>query len=212
MGTTDRGIDDLVLGQFDVAVAGVTLDDAVDLGTLGPAPMEVSGALDFQAALLAASPCIGSASIPAISGGWAWRWRAAGRRDARHGAGPLRRPGRPIATDEVGRKDAPSGSLSLCRPQTGDLLRRRLGCGVTFPGRKGATIPRRDPPGRCRRPRTGGPTRSTSWPTPWMTPPRLLSFVVDRADSPFHRPDRTDPGFLPGNLTHRPAGQPGARP
>src|SRR5262249_18320032 len=39
---------DLVLGQFEVVVPRVTLSDAAELGTAGPTPIEVTGALDFQ--------------------------------------------------------------------------------------------------------------------------------------------------------------------
>ena len=85
------GVNDLVVGQFDVAVPGVTLDDAVDLGKPGPTPMEVPGTLDFQAA----SRGVSLYRIH-LDPGHFWRLglevtARAGRRDARHGAGPVRR-------------------------------------------------------------------------------------------------------------------------
>src|SRR4051794_22899038 len=43
------GINNIVVDQFDVAVPGVTLSDAIDLGNPGPTPIETSPTtLDFQ--------------------------------------------------------------------------------------------------------------------------------------------------------------------
>ena len=64
--------DDLVLGQFEVAVAGVTLSDAVDLATPGPTPMEVSGYLDFQTNPYAVS-LYRIQLDPGHFSHWAWR-------------------------------------------------------------------------------------------------------------------------------------------
>lgn len=43
-----NGFTNLVVGQFDVAIPGVSLADAVDLANPGSTPEEVAGALDFQ--------------------------------------------------------------------------------------------------------------------------------------------------------------------
>ena len=102
------GLNDLVVGQFDVAVPGVTLDDAVDLGKPGPTPMEVPGTLDFQAA----SRGVSLYRIHLDPGHF---WRLGLEVTAERDGGTLDTAlalfddqGRPIATDEVGRKDFPN--------------------------------------------------------------------------------------------------------
>ena len=101
------GLNDLFVGQFDVASPGVTLDDAVDLGKPGPTPMEVPGTLDFQAA----SRGVSLYRIHLDPGHF---WRLGLEVTAERDGGKLDTAlalfddqGRPIATDEVGRKDFP---------------------------------------------------------------------------------------------------------
>ena len=177
---------DLILGQFEVAVPGVTLMNAVDLGKLGLAPIEVPGALDFQTA----SHGVSLYRIHLDPGHF---WRLGLEVTAQRDGGTLDTAlalfddqGRPIATDEVGRKDAPKDPYLFAGLNPGTYYVGVSGVN-NLPGPKGATIRRPDPPGRCRRLRTGAPIRSTSSPTPWIRPPSssaLLSIMRTPSDPP----------------------------
>ena len=141
------GVNDIVVGQFDVASPGVTLDDAVDLGEPGPTPMEVPGTLDFQAA----SPGVSLYRIHLDPGHF---WRLGLEVTAERDGGKLDTAlalfddqGRPIATDEVGRKDFPKDPYLFAGLEPGTYYVGVSGVN-NLPGPKGATIPRRDPPGR----------------------------------------------------------------
>ena len=189
------GSTNLVVGEFDVAVAGVTLGDTVDLGEPGSTSLDIHGALDFQAG----SPGVSLYRIHLDPGHF---WRLGLEVTAERDGGTLDTvlalfddQGRPIATDESGARTSPMIPISLpvsTREPTTSVSR----VWATFQDRGGAMILRRDPPGPCPRLRMGAPTHSTSWPTPWMGPhsPELHGRSCRRAHP---RPDRPDPGLLP---------------
>ena len=161
---------DLILGQFEVAVPGVTLMNAVDLGKLGPTPIEVPGALDFQTA----SHGVSLYRIHLDPGHF---WRLGLEVTAERDGGTLDTAlalfddqGRPIATDEVGRKDAPKDPYLFAGLNPGTYYVGVSGVN-NLPGPKGGYDPATGSAGSVPQTQDGGPTRSTSWPTPWIRPP-----------------------------------------
>src|SRR5262249_50219728 len=109
----------LVLGDFDVAVAGVTLGDAVDVATPGPTPIDVRGSLDFQS-----NPYAVALYRIQLAPGHFWRLglEVTAQRDGvmlDTALAVFDDRGRPIAIDETGRRDAPMDPYLFAGLQAG---------------------------------------------------------------------------------------------
>ena len=212
MGTTlTDGVNDLVVGQFEVAVPGVTLTTRSISAKPDPPRWKSPATLDFQAA----SQGVSLYRIHLDPGHF---WRLGLEVTAERDGGTLDTAlalfddqGRPIATDEVGRKDAPKDPYLFAGLDPGTYYVGVSGVN-NLPGPEGGYDPATGSAGSVPQTQDGGPSRSTSWPTPWTTPPRLLSFAVDHADALSPDPTGLTLGFSRAiSLTGR-IGRPGAEP
>jgi hypothetical protein len=174
--------DNLILGAFDVAVAGVRLVDAIDLGTLGPAPIEVPGTLDFQSNPYAVS-------LYRVHVGPGHHWRLGAEVTAQRDGGTLDTAlalfdsrGRPIAVDEAGRKDAPLDPFLFAGLQPGTYYLGVSGTG-NLPGPLGGYDPSTGSAGSIPQTQAGGPYTLHVVADPVDSPPQLRSLSIDHADS-----------------------------
>ena len=172
---------DLILGQFEVAVPGVTLMNAVDLGKLGPTPIEVPEALDFQTAPHGVSLY----RIQLESGHF---WRLGLEVTAQRDGGSLDSAlslfddqGKFIASDEVGRTDAPKDPYFFAGLQPGTYYVGVSGVG-NRPGMPGGYDPATGSPGSVPQTQKGGPYTLHVVADPVDTPPQVLRFALDHAD------------------------------
>ena len=188
------GINNIMVDQFDVAVPGVTLDDAMDLGTAGPDPQQVAGSLDFQS-----NPYAVSLYRIHLDAGHFWRLgldvsaqRDGGTLDT--ALALFDDQGRAIATDEVGRKDAPNDPYLFAGLNPGTYYIGVSGVN-NLPGPKGGYDPATGSAGSVPQTQDAGAFTLHVVADPVDTPPQLLSFAVDHADALTSAPTGLTLGF-----------------
>jgi hypothetical protein len=172
---------DQSLGDFRVVAQGAGLGDALDLGTPGPTPASISGSLDF----LANPSDVRLYKITLPVGHF---WRLGLEVSAEREGGTLDSAlalfddeGRPIATDETGRKDAPFDPFLFAGLQPGTYYVGVSGTG-NLAGSPGGYDPATRSAGTFPQSQVGGPFRLDIVADPEDSPPQLVSFNVDRAD------------------------------
>ena len=189
------GVNNLVVDQFDVAVRGVILDDAIDLGTPGPAPIETPATtLDFQS-----NPYAVSLYRIHLDAGHFWRLglnvtaeRDGGMLDT--ALALFDDQGRAIATDEVGRKDAPNDPYLFAGLNPGTYYIGVSGVN-NLPGPKGGYDPATGSAGSVPQSQDAGAFTLHVVADPVDTPPQLSSFTVDHADALTSAPTGLTLGF-----------------
>ena len=188
------GLNNIMVDQFDVAVPRVSLDDAVDLGTADPTPQQVTGSLDFQA-----NPYAVSLYQIHLDPGHFWRLglEVSAQRDG----GTLDTAlalfddqGRAIATDEVGRKDAPNDPYLFAGLNPGTYYIGVSGVN-NLPGPKGGYDPATGSAGSVPQTQDAGAFTLHVVADPVDTPPQLSSFTVDHADALTSAPTGLTLGF-----------------
>ncbi len=188
------GVNNLMVDQFDVAVPRVTLGDAVDLGTAGPSVQDVTGSLDFES-----NPYAVSLYQIRLDPGHFWRLglEVSAQRDG----GTLDTAlalfddqGRALATDEVGRQDAPYDPYLFAGLKPGTYY---VGVSGTnnLPGPKGGYDPATGSAGSVPQTQDGGPFTLHVVADPEDTPPQLVSFAVDHGDALTPDPTGVTLGF-----------------
>jgi hypothetical protein len=203
----------LILGDFDVMIAGVTLSDAVDLPTPGPTPIDVSGTLDFQA-----DPYAVSLYRIQLEPGRLWRLGLEVTAPKRDGGALdtalalFDEAGRPIAEAESGRNDTPEDPFLFAGIQPGTYYVGVSGTG-NLPGQAGGYDPVTGSPGSVAQTQTGGDYTLHFLADRVVTPPELRTFTVDHGDALSAAPTGltlaftraialpTDTGALSGALT-----------
>jgi hypothetical protein len=176
-----NGSTNLVVGQFDVAVAGVRLADAVDLANPGSTPEEVPGTLDFQTP----SQAVSLYRIQLDPGHF---WRLGLEVTAQGDGGTLDTAlalfddqGRLIASDNVGIPDAPEDPYLFAGLQPGTYYVGVSGVG-NLPGLPGGYDPVTGSPGSVTQTQNGGPFTLYVVADPVDTPPTVLGLTLDHAD------------------------------
>ena len=163
---------DQALGDFWIVAQGVGLGDASDkLGTPGPIPTSISDALDFQANLE-------DVTLYKITLPEGHFWHLGLEVSAQRDGGSLDSAlalfddqGRPIATDEFGRLDAPKDPFLFAGLRPGTYYVGVSGTG-NLPGEPGGYDPATRSAGSVPQTQAGGsPSHSTSSPTPRTRPP-----------------------------------------
>ncbi len=175
------GTTNLVLGQFDVAVPGVSLADAVDLAEPDSTPEQVAGALDFQTP----SQAVALYRIQLDPGHF---WRLGLEVTPQNDGQPLDTAlalfgdqGQLIASDAVGLPDAPQDPYLFAGLQAGTYYVGVSGVG-NLPGQPGGYDPATGSPGTVIQTQNGGPFTLYLVADPVDTPPTLLGFTLDHAD------------------------------
>ena len=175
------GRTNLVGGQFDVAVPGVRLADAVDLANPGSTPVEVHGALDFQTS----SRAVSLYRIQLDPGHF---WRLGLEVTAQKDGGTpdtalalFDDQGRLIASDAVGLPDAPGDPYLFAGLQPGTYYVGVSGVG-NLPGLPGGYDPATGSPGSVTQSQNGGPFTLHVVADPVDAPPTVLGFTLDHAD------------------------------
>jgi hypothetical protein len=171
----------LILGDFDVKIAGVTLGDALDLGAAGSIPIDVPGYLDFQA-----NPYAVNLYRIQLDPGHFWRLglEVTAQRDGGTLDSALAlfdAQGHPIASDETGRSDAPYDPFLFAGVQPGTYFIGVSGTG-NLVGTPGAYDPIPGSPGSVAQVQPGGPYTLHIVADPVDSPPQLRSLSVDFAD------------------------------
>jgi hypothetical protein len=175
------GTTNLVVGQFDVAVPGVGLADAVDLANPGSTPEEVAGALDFQTP----SQAVSLYRIQ-LDPGHLWRLglEVTPQTDSETLDTALALfddQGQLIASDAVGLPDAPQDPYLFSGLQPGTYYVGVSGVG-NLPGLPGGYNPATGSPGSVTQTQNGGPFTLYLVADPVATPPSVLGFTLDHAD------------------------------
>ena len=186
---------DQALGDFwIVAKEGVGLGDAIDLGTPGPTPTSTSGTLDFQA-----NPYdVALYKITLPEGHF---WRLGLEVSAKRDGGSLDSAlalfddqGRPIATDDFGRLDAPYDPFLFAGLRPGTYYVGVSGTG-NLPGEPGGYDLVTRSAGSVPQTQAGGPFTLHIVADPADSPTQLLSFAVDQADPLDPQPTGLTLGF-----------------
>ena len=176
-----NGFTNLVVGQFDVAIPGVSLADAVDLANPGSTPEEVAGALDFQTP----SQSVSLYRIQLEPGHF---WRLGLEVTPQSKGGTLDTAlalfddqGQLITSDNVGLPDAPQDPYLFAGLQPGTYYLGVSGVG-NLPGLPGGYNPATGSPGSVTQTQNGGPFTLYVVADPVDTPPTVLGLAVDHAD------------------------------
>jgi len=184
------GSTNLVVGQFDVAVPGITLADAVDLANPGSTPELVQGALDFQIPMQ-------SVALYRIQLDPGHFWRLGLEVTAHRDGGTLNTAlalfddqGQLIASDDVGRPDDPEDPYLFAGLQPGNYYVGVSGVG-NLPDLPGGYDPATGSPGSVTQTQDGGPFTLHVVADPVDTPPTVLRLTLDHAD-----PDSSSPTGL----------------
>jgi Bacterial Ig-like domain len=175
------GTTNLVVGQFDVAVPGVGLADAVDLANPGSTPEQVAGALDFQTP----SQAVSLYRIQ-LDPGHFWRLglEVTPQTDSETLDTALALfddQGQLVASDAVGLPDAPQDPYLFAGLQPGTYYVGVSGVG-NLPGLPGGYDPATGSPGSLTQTQNGGPFTLYVVADPVATPPSVLGFTLDHAD------------------------------
>jgi Bacterial pre-peptidase C-terminal domain len=172
---------DTVLGDFWVLGRGVSLTDAVDLGSPASAPLRVTGALDFQS-----NP--GDVRLYRITLPAGHTWRLGVEVSAERDGGTLDSAlalfdaqGRPIATDDLGLPDAPYDPYLFAGLPSGTYYVGVSGTG-NIPGTSGGYDPATGTAGTVAQSQPGGPFRLDIVADPDVPPVVLRSLILDHAD------------------------------
>lgn len=184
---TDPNLDNLLLGQFDVAGRGVTLGNAYPLGKLGSTPMEVRGSLDFQT-----NPYAVDLYRIQLDPGHFWRLGLEVTAERDRGTlddsktldsalGLFDDQGRLIASDELGRTGAPKDPYLFAGLQPGTYYVGVSGVG-NLPGTRKGYNPATGSAGAVRQTQDGGPFTLHVVADPVDTPPTVLGLTLDHAD------------------------------
>jgi hypothetical protein len=184
----------LTVASFSMVVPGVTLADATDLGTPGATPKTAPGVLDFTQNPYAVA--LDKITLPA-----GHFWRLGLEVTAERDGGTLDSAlalfddqGRPIATDEVGRRDAPYDPYLFAGLKPGTFYVGVSGTG-NLPGQPGGYDPATGSAGSVPQTQTGGPYTLHLVADPEDAPPKLRLFQVDRADPLDRNPTGLTLGF-----------------
>ncbi|MBV8383480.1 MAG: pre-peptidase C-terminal domain-containing protein [Planctomycetaceae bacterium] len=183
------------LGDFWIAApGGVGLGDAIDLGTPGSTPTSTSGALDFQV-----NPYDVALYKITLPEGYFWRLglEVSAQRDGSSLDSALALfddQGRPIATDEFGRRDAPDDPFLFAGLQPGTYYVGVSGIG-NLPGAPGGYDLVTRSAGAVPQTQAGGPFTLNIVADPEDSPTQLLSFAVDQADPLDPQPTGLTLGF-----------------
>src|SRR5271157_1324723 len=176
-----NGSTNLVVGQFDVAVPGVRLADAVALANPGSTPEVVPGSLNFQTP----SQAVSLYRIQLDPGHF---WRLGLEVTAQRDGGTLDTAlalfddqGRLIASDNVGLPDDPKDPYLFAGLQPGTYYVGVSGVG-NLPDLPGGYDPVTGSPGSVTQTQNGGPFRLHVVADPVDTPPTVLGLTLDRAD------------------------------
>jgi hypothetical protein len=175
------GVTNLIVGQFDVAVTGISLNNAVELANPRSTPLEIPGFLDFQA-----DPTAVSLYRIDLEPGHFWRLglEVSAQRDG----GSLDTAlalfddgGRLIASDDLGRSDAPKDSYLFAGLPPGIYYIGVSGVG-NLPGLPGGYNPVTGSPGSVTQTQDGGPFTLHVVADPVDTPPTVLELTFHHAD------------------------------
>jgi hypothetical protein len=171
----------LLVGDFSITVAGVTLADALGLATPGPQVTSVSGNLDFVA-----NPYDVALYRIALPAGHFWRLGLEVRAQRDGGTldsalALLDGAGRPIATDDIGRADAPFDPYLFAGLEPGLYYIGVSGTG-NIPGQPGGYDPASGSAGTVPQVQPGGPFTLQLVADPADAPTTLQTFSLDRAD------------------------------
>ncbi|MEO6811713.1 MAG: PPC domain-containing protein [Isosphaeraceae bacterium] len=169
------------VAEFTILSPGVKLSDAEDLGTPDATPTATAGVLD-----LAADPA--SVRLYKITLPAGHHWRLGLEVSAQRDGGTLDAAlalfdslGRPIATDDMGRSDAPADPYLFAGLEPGVYYIGVSGRG-NLPGQPGGYDPVTGDAGQTGSDQSGGPFRLHVVADPADAPISLTQLIVDRAD------------------------------
>jgi hypothetical protein len=172
---------DQAFGNFWIVAKGVGLGDAIDLGTPGPIPTSIPGALDFRA-----NPEDVKLYKITLPDGHFWRLgvEVSSERDGGSLDSALALfddQGRPIATDDLGRQDAPQDPFLFAGLRPGTYYVGVSGIG-NLSGEPRGYDPATSSAGSVPQTQAGGLFTLHIVADPADAPISLLSFTTDHAD------------------------------
>jgi hypothetical protein len=187
----DPSILDGPLAEFTIATPGITAAIARDLGVVGPVPRDVPGTLDLRT-----NPNDVALYRIELTPDHS-RWRLGVEVSAQRQGSPLdaaltlfSAQGQPLATAELGRRDAPRDPYLFAGLTPGTYYVGVSGTG-NLPTRPGGYSLVTGDPGQVVQQQEGGPFTLSLVADPAETPTSMLAFQLDRAD-----PYRNEPtGF-----------------